>query len=465
MLDKFQGEPRNRKYANGSQSCNTLGGTTPSWNIRTVFVAGGAGGGTEAASWPDPRNIYRSSDPVVRQLQPVNTRALYNHNMSGHYSGVRNIRFVGAGLAYDSVNSIPYNVLASVIRGYSDGMVPFHSQGGVSQLEGSIINQAYDAYCVTKHTGAAYSCGQLDLGTGAATRWTYTGYVPVPLFAGYKIQMIDDARKYNHSDEVGRLGDWITEYNRDTAPWYSSSKTDISVLDAQFRNDPANTSELIRVSKAPGTMDELKRGTDNALWWRTFNGGWWSAWQSLGGVLNSAPTAASWGNGRLDVFALGTDNALHHRAFDGQWHGWENHGGVLTSAPSVASWGPGRLDVFARGLDNALWHLPFEGGWHPWETHYGVLTSAPAAVALGFGMLNVYVRDTGNSLSLLAYRPGAWRPWQGLGGALTSAPVVSRANDTGAGSVFVRGTNNSYWRRSFDINNPGFGFQLLNQPY
>ncbi len=32
-------------------------------------------------------------------------------------------------------------------------------------------------------------------------------------------------------------------------------------------------------------------------------------WESLGGILTSPPSVVSWGNNRLDVFALGTDSA------------------------------------------------------------------------------------------------------------------------------------------------------------
>ena len=39
------------------------------------------------------------------------------------------------------------------------------------------------------------------------------------------------------------------------------------------------------------------------------------------------------------------------------WSGWEDLGGVLTSAPAAASWQPNRLDVFAKGQNNALWHI------------------------------------------------------------------------------------------------------------
>ena len=45
-----------------------------------------------------------------------------------------------------------------------------------------------------------------------------------------------------------------------------------------------------------------------------------------------APVA--WGSNRLDIFALGTNNEMFHKAWDGAWHpsltGWEALGGVFT---------------------------------------------------------------------------------------------------------------------------------------
>jgi len=82
----------------------------------------------------------------------------------------------------------------------------------------------------------------------------------------------------------------------------------------------------------------------------------WLGWESLGGVLTSAPSVSSWSSGRLDTFVRGTDNALWHKWFQNGWSGWESLGGVLTSAPGAVSWGSNRIDVLARGTDNAMWH-------------------------------------------------------------------------------------------------------------
>ncbi|PQQ42115.1 hypothetical protein C6H65_05690, partial [Photorhabdus luminescens] len=65
-------------------------------------------------------------------------------------------------------------------------------------------------------------------------------------------------------------------------------------------------------------------------------------------------------DGRLEVFARGTDNALWHiwqTAPNSGWSGWQSLGHTITSNPAVYANADGRLEVFARGTDNTLWHI------------------------------------------------------------------------------------------------------------
>ncbi|MGH2708595.1 MAG: hypothetical protein ACRDJK_09915 [Actinomycetota bacterium] len=45
----------------------------------------------------------------------------------------------------------------------------------------------------------------------------------------------------------------------------------------------------------------------------------------------------SWGPNRLDIFALGADNQMYHKAWDGAWvpspTDWESLGGVFMPSP------------------------------------------------------------------------------------------------------------------------------------
>ena len=42
--------------------------------------------------------------------------------------------------------------------------------------------------------------------------------------------------------------------------------------------------------------------------------------------------------------------------------------GITRKTPAVASWGPERLDIFALGLDSAMWHKAWAQGWFPGQT-------------------------------------------------------------------------------------------------
>ncbi len=119
-----------------------------------------------------------------------------------------------------------------------------------------------------------------------------------------------------------------------------------------------------------GRLEMFGVGTDQALWhiWQTVpHGGPWSAWASLGGAITSEPAVAVNTDGRLEVFARGTDNALWHIwqtvAHAGPWSAWASLGGSITSEPAVAVNTDGRLEAFARGTDHALWHI-----WQPFRT-------------------------------------------------------------------------------------------------
>jgi hypothetical protein len=85
-----------------------------------------------------------------------------------------------------------------------------------------------------------------------------------------------------------------------------------------------------------------------------YDGAAWGGWESLGGTIQGSPSAVSWGSGRLDIFAIGTDSAVWHLWYENGWGSWESLGGVAKNAPAVVSWSAGRLDLFAIGTDHAL---------------------------------------------------------------------------------------------------------------
>src|SRR5689334_3352652 len=84
-------------------------------------------------------------------------------------------------------------------------------------------------------------------------------------------------------------------------------------------------------------------------------------WENIGGNIAGAPVAVSWEPSRLDIFALGADGAIYHKAWNASgWYpseaDWENLGGNATDPPVVVSWGPNRLDIFIRGTEGGVHH-------------------------------------------------------------------------------------------------------------
>ncbi|HEV7240784.1 MAG TPA: matrixin family metalloprotease, partial [Thermoanaerobaculia bacterium] len=194
------------------------------------------------------------------------------------------------------------------------------------------------------------------------------------------------------------------------------------------------TSRVAVGRNADGRLEIFARGTDNALWhkWQTApSAGPWSAWYSLGGVITSDPVAVSNGDGRLEVFARGTDNAVWHlwqtAPSAGPWSGWSSLGGVITSNIAAARNADGRLEIFARGTDNALWHkwqtAPSAGPWSAWYSLGGVITSDPVTALNWNGRLEVFARGTDGAVWHLwqtAPSAGPWSGWSSLGGVITS---------------------------------------------
>ena len=196
----------------------------------------------------------------------------------------------------------------------------------------------------------------------------------------------------------------------------------------------------------PGRLDIFARGSDRNLWHKWYANGGWSGWEYLGsppGGLGSDPAAVAWSTGRIDVFVAGADRQLWHKWYQDRWSGWEALGGTLVGAPAVASWAPGRLDVFVRGADNQLWHKWYAPGWSYWERLGGVLTSAPGAVSWAAGRIDVVVASTKGAAWHTFYDNG-WHGFEPLGGQLAGAPALT-SWAPGRLDVLVRGTDNKLW--------------------
>ena len=74
-------------------------------------------------------------------------------------------------------------------------------------------------------------------------------------------------------------------------------------------------------SRGPNQLDVFLIGGDRAVWHRAFNGSAWSDRDSIGGSCISPPAASATANW-IDLYVLGDDHGVYHNAWhDAAWHG------------------------------------------------------------------------------------------------------------------------------------------------
>src|SRR5262245_14416869 len=199
-----------------------------------------------------------------------------------------------------------------------------------------------------------------------------------------------------------------------------------------------------------GRIDVFVRGTDDGIYHNFFNADQWSGFTRFPApwATNEDPAAVSWGPERIDVAIRGTDGVVYHlwcasqAVCESTGYGIDSMGtppGVtVASAPAIASWETGRLDIFVLGSDARFWQKTYDGAWQDWTViPDGVLTSRPAAASLRPGHIALFGRGTDAALYYKVFDAGAWGGWSSLGGDVVGGPAASREGN--AILVFVRG--------------------------
>ena len=101
-------------------------------------------------------------------------------------------------------------------------------------------------------------------------------------------------------------------------------------------------------------------------------------WTTTSDQISYSPAVTAWTNTRMDIFYVGySDGKLYQKTVMLVGNTWDFKvaavclNGSLISAPSVASWGYGRFDVFAVGSGYQLSYISYDlcnGGWSEWQT-------------------------------------------------------------------------------------------------
>jgi peptidoglycan/xylan/chitin deacetylase (PgdA/CDA1 family) len=220
-----------------------------------------------------------------------------------------------------------------------------------------------------------------------------------------------------------------------------------------YRKIPAGTrSGPAAVSWDGRRVDLFVVGTDRALWHTstvvdsqgrptTF-----ARWDSLGGALTTAPAVASHAAGRLLVSARGTDGALWSRTWNGtRWSSWSSLAGRAISAPAVDVVEAGTYRALVVGSDGAVWQKRLSAtgsaltGWSSTGVRSGF---APAASATAGWSRAIRAVATSRG-------DGVRQVWgngsvHDIGGVVTSAVALAEAGATTTWT-FARGSDNALW--------------------
>ena len=126
---------------------------------------------------------------------------------------------------------------------------------------------------------------------------------------------------------------------------------------------------MCATNNADGRIEVFARGTDHALWhiWQTAPNNGWSDWHSLGGAILGLHAGRNQ-DGRIEVFATGMNLGILHiwqTAPNNGWSNWSSLGGRFSEFAENNN-ADGRLEVFARGSQTSL--QADDQLWHRWQT-------------------------------------------------------------------------------------------------
>jgi hypothetical protein len=179
-----------------------------------------------------------------------------------------------------------------------------------------------------------------------------------------------------------------------------------------------------------GRLEIFAQGTDGAAWhvWQQCVNCAWGSWASLGGGIVGSPSVIVNGNAGQEIFAISTSGGPFHNwqlTPGGGWSGWNYLPGTLNAAPAIGMNFDGRLEAFGIGMDGNVyhnWQLSAGGGWYGW-TLLGTASNTGTTNAADIGYLWT---DTQNSSNFQAARNNCSNPpWLS---AASAWPCGSRVN-------------------------------------
>ena len=203
----------------------------------------------------------------------------------------------------------------------------------------------------------------------------------------------------------------ITDLNPGTSYTVTVVANGVGGVDSAASTASNSVMATAMLSRGPSIADGSGRqwafalGTDQGVYANAQTApGTWGTWTSLGRAFATAPNAIRTTDGRVMVFAAGTDGNLYlklQRTTDGTTFGaWTNLGGTNVKPSSITLQvnTDGRIEIFGWGTDNAIWHAVETAAnattFSAWSTLGGTATSNPLVVRNSDGRLQVIIIGT-----------------------------------------------------------------------
>jgi len=182
-----------------------------------------------------------------------------------------------------------------------------------------------------------------------------------------------------HKDKLNSWSGWRDLGN----PVASTDRPVIGVLSIAAARNADGRLELFASTGLGGIWHRYQQAANASTWIG------WSDMGHLPGVSLNPVEAAVNSDGRMEIFAVGSDGAVWHRwqskPSAGPWSGWTSLGAPAGAALPVAVKAcankDGRIELFVLGSDGTIWHgwqsKPSAGPWSSWNS-----LGKPSAVEL-----------------------------------------------------------------------------------
>ena len=173
---------------------------------------------------------------------------------------------------------------------------------------------------------------------------------------------------------------------------------------------PGLAKQIVAETNADGRMQVFYIGTNDALYTNWWTGSGWSGEAALGGYAQQI-TVGKWGNGRLEMFYIGlTNRRIYHNyqaAPNGGFVGEHDFGGYAKDL-TTATWGNGLLELFYVGTNDAIYHNWTNGSAWQGEASLGGYAKDLAAFRWGGGALELFTIGTNNAPYHNWWTGGGW---------------------------------------------------------